>query len=420
MSIITIIIISLLFSAFFSGMEIAFVSSNKLKIELKKKQGSLSVKILSDFIKAPSKFIGATLIGNNIALVIYGIVMAQFLSPYIDKLIPNNYQSELLHLFIQTIISTIVILIVGEFFPKIIFRINPNKVLRIFIIPFYGLYYLIYPLVVVSLQVSRLIIQRLFKIDYEEDSPIFTSYDLQHFIEQSSGSKDSEAEIDTALFENALELTNEQVRNCMVPRTEIEAVEVSSSIDELKQKFLETKLSKILVYEESIDNILGYVHHFELWKKNKDIKSIIKQIPVAPETMSANEMLNLLIKENKSIACVVDEFGGTAGIVTLEDILEEIFGEIEDEHDLQDLIERKISSTEYMFSGRIEIDYINEKYHLDIPEGEYETLAGFIISNHGNIPEEKEQITISHFLFTILYVSDTKIETVKLKILPQS
>ncbi len=420
MNIIAIIIVSLIFSAFFSGIEIAFISASKLKIELKKKQGNFSGKILSNFLQDPSHFISATLIGNNIALVVYGIMMAKFLAPYIHKLFPYSQNSEFLELFIQTIISTIVILLIGEFFPKIVFRISPNRILRFFAVPFAIIYYLIYPLVYIVVELSKWILKIFFKVKLERESPIFSPVDLQHFIEQTNKQSEFEADIDTALFENALGLTNEQVRDCMIPRTEIEAIEVNSTIEELKSLFIETKLSKIIVYEESIDNVLGYIHHFELWKANKKIKDIIRQIPVVPETMSAKELLNLFIQNRKSVACVVDEFGGTAGIITLEDIIEEIFGEIDDEHDLPELIERKINSHEYIFSGRLEIDYLNEKYNLEIPDGDYETIAGYIIANHENIPEEKEEIVISHFKFTVLYVSETKIETVKLKILPQS
>ena len=410
-----IVIISLFLSALFSGLEIAFYSANKLRIELSNKQGTLTGKILSKFIHAPSRFIGAILIGNNIALVVYGIMMAKILEPLILKYSPVAIQSAFLLMFIQVIGSTSLVLIVGEFFPKLFARLNADRMVYALAIPFYVIYWILYPLVWIVLSISRFFFSNIFGIEHEDNKPVFGKVDLQYLMERKTPEVEEE-EVDSTLFQNALQLAKVQARECMVPRTEIIGLDVNASIDELQAVFVKSGHSKIIIYNNNIDNILGYVHHFDLWKKIKDIKSVINKTVNVPETISAQELLDKFIKEQKSIACVVDEFGGTAGIVTLEDVLEEIFGEINDEHDSTQLIEKKINADTYIFSGRMEIDYLNDKYNLEIPLGDYETLAGFIMDSYGDIPVMNEQIEIGNMLFTIMYVSDTKIDTVKLKL----
>lgn len=412
-----ILFVALIFSAFFSGMEIAFISSSKLRIELAKKQGTLSGRILAKFMNAPSHYIVATLVGNNIALVIYGLAMARVIRPFIIEHLPISFHGEIYILSIQTLVSTFIILLLGEFLPKIIFRLSADKVLNFFAIPFAIIYYLLYPVVELIVLFSKFTLNKVLKTGYKEDKPAFGRVDLLELIDDHQTGRDNLSKIDTELFENALKLGNAKVKECVVPRTEIEAVDITTSIEAIKEKVIETKLSKIIIYKDSLDNVLGYVHHFELWKNPKDIESIIIPMPVVPESMSAQELLNIFISQRKSMALVVDEFGGTAGIVTLEDILEEIFGEIEDEHDLQEFIERKINDKELLLSGRLEIDHLNEKYNLKIPEGDYETLGGFIIAHCGDIPKINEVIIINHLQITVLLVSDTKIETVRLKIL---
>ncbi|MEX2588679.1 MAG: hemolysin family protein [Chitinophagales bacterium] len=410
------IIISLVFSAFFSGIEIAFVSSNKLKVELSKQQGILSGKILAKFMERPSHFIGATLIGNNISLILLGIMMTKFLSPYIDVWLAA-YSSAFSIMIIQTIITTIIVLVVGEFLPKALFRINPDLILRIFSVPLLFLYYLLYPLVRIVTGISVFTLRFFLRVRYEESKPVYTRIDLEDFVNRFVRSDSDDEEVNTNFFEKALYLTKIKVRECLVPRTEICALPMDAGIEELRQEFIESKHSKILIYENTIDQIKGYVHHFDLLKKPENINDILFPIKVVPESMPARELLNYFIKEQKSIAWVVDEFGGTSGIVTLEDVLEEIFGEIKDEHDSEDFIEKQLSENEYIFSGRIEVDYLNEKYELNIPEGEYETLAGYIYETHESIPEMGEVLKMDHFEIGIINVSDTRIETVKLSVL---
>jgi CBS domain containing-hemolysin-like protein len=398
-----ILILAMFFSALFSGMEIAFVSANRLKIELDNKKGVFTAKILALFLKQPAKFIGAMLLGNNIALVIYSIVMAKFLEPIIITHIVDN---EFVILLLQTIISTFVVLFFAEFLPKALFRINPNKVLSISAIPIAIIYYILYPFTYFTVGISTLIL-RLFKVDTSKSDLAFSKIDLEDFVAniQERQAEDEEIDSEIQIFKNALGFSDVKVRECMVPRTEIIALEIEKSIEELKQKFIETGLSKILIFRDSIDNIIGYTHSKELFKKPKSIKSILLPVSIVPEVMSANEVLKKAIKERRSIAVVVDEFG--------EDIIEEIFGEIEDEHDKEELIEERIDDNTYQFSARIEIDYINEKYKLELPESEeYETLGGFIISIHESIPEKDDVIASEQFKFTINKVSNNKIDLI--------
>jgi len=405
------LILAMIASAFFSGLEMAFISANRLKIEIDKKKGNISAKILSSFLKKPAKFIGAMLLGNNIALVIYSILMSKLLEPFILQNITHN---EVILLLIQTIISTLVVLFFAEFLPKALFRINPNKVLNIAAIPVIIIYYILYPFTYFTVGISNVIL-RLFKVDTSESDLAFSKIDLEDFVANIQHGQMDGNEIDSEIqiFKNALNFSDVKVRECMIPRTEIIAMDVDKSIDELKQKFIEKGLSKILIYRDSIDHIIGYAHSKELFKNPESIKSILLPVSIVPEVMSANELLKKIIKERKSIAVVVDEFGGTAGILTLEDIIEEIFGEIEDEHDKEDLTENQIDENTFQFSARTEIDYINEKYKLDLPESDdYETLGGYVINIHESIPEKDEVIATQDFTFTINIVSNNKIELV--------
>lgn len=414
------IFLTILASAFFSGYEIAFVSANKLKIELNKKQGSLSGRILAKFVKEPSHFIGTIMVANNISMICYSLLMSKLIEPNIRHLFNwNETEHHYSVLLIGTFISTIIILIFGEFIPKTLFRLNPNGVLNFFAVPFLFFYWLLSPIAILFATISKWILKFLLGLKFEEKKPVFERADLEHFIKQTQPQEIShDGEMNTNLFENALYLTHVKVRECMVPRKEIEYIDISDNIVELKNKFVQTKLSRLIVINDDTDNVLGYVHHQDLLKRPNSIKSILKNIPAVPESMQAVDLMNLLMKDRKSIAWVVDEFGGTAGIVTLEDVLEEIFGEIKDEHDaVEELVEKQLSEDEFIFSGRIEVDYINEKYGLNIPHGEYETLAGYIVAHQENIPEQDEKLNIDNFEIDILMVSETRIETVKIKVL---
>lgn len=415
-----IIIITLLFSALFSGMEIAFISANKLLIELGKNRGMLSARILSRFSNSPSKFIGALLLGNNISLVIYGIAMARILESPIAEMFPKDFQSDFLIVLTQTILSTLLILLVAEFIPKALFRINPNAVVNLLALPLSIVYVLLYPIVYVFIGISVFILKKIFRVHFTEDPYVFSPIDFEHYIDQFGSKDNEEGEMkqEIQMFHNVIELRDVKLRECMVPRTEIEALEINDSMQKLRNKFIETGYSRILIYSDSIDNITGYIHAYDLFGNPKSIRSVFKPIPILPETMLANNALKIFIQDQKNIAVIVDEFGGTSGIVTMEDIIEEIFGEIEDEYDVEDLIEKQTAPNEYIFSGRIEIDYINEKYNLNIPvSDEYETLAGFIIHHHKSIPDLKEEIAIDNYLFYIIQASENRIEKVHLKVI---
>ena len=410
-----IIITILIFSAFFSGMEIAFITSNKLMIELNKKKERFSSRIIEIFMKNPARYITTMLIGNNIAMVIYGIIMAKVLGSFI------HVSSPTVLLIIQTLISTSLILISAEFLPKTIFRINPNSALNFFSIPTYVFYYLFIPISQFIIWLSNIILKNIFKAKaLNELKPyVFGKIDLIHLLNLNTEASTEQVteENDIRLFQNALHFSNVKLRDCMVPRTEIVAVELNSTVEELNQKFIETGYSKILVYKDTIDNILGYITSKELFKNMNDISSRIIPLSFYPETMPASKLLRELIHERKSLAAVVDEFGGISGILTIEDIIEEIFGEIEDEHDTIELVEKPINKNEFIFSGRLEIDYLNEKYNLGIPESDqYETLAGFIFYHYENIPKLNERIVIDNIDFKILKVTKTRIELVYLKI----
>jgi CBS domain containing-hemolysin-like protein len=417
----SIIILSLLFSAFSSGSEIAFISANKLRIELDRSQGSFSARILWNFVKSPSRFIASMLIANNIALVIYGIVMAENLMTreWLRTQLPVQLHGNGMLLFIQTFLSTLVILVAAEFIPKTLFRINPNGILSFLALPIRILYFLLYPIVWVVISISRFIMRNLFRIDFVEERPVFGRIDLDFYIKELTSKNNQVEEMDTEIriFQNALDFKEVKVRECMIPRNEIIAIDVNKAVKELLQLFIETNLSKILVYRENIDNIIGFVHSSEMFKNPKDITHILLPVTIVPEVMSANEVLKQFTNMHRSVAVVVDEFGGTAGMVTIEDVIEEIFGEIQDEHDTPDEIEKKIGENEYLLSGRLEIDYLNKKYDLNIPElEEYETLGGFIFYHHENIPLQNEEIVIPPFTITVFKVKQNRIEQVKLKV----
>ena len=388
------ILICLLLSAFFSGMEIAFVSANKLKVELDKQSGMTYSRLLEGVLQSPAKFIATMLVGNNIALVVYGVMMAKLLEPTIDQ----YTQSSFLVLLIQTIISTLIILVTAEFLPKAFFRINPNQFLKVFAIPLFFFYYLLWPIVRITIFMSKIGL-RIIGAPLEEEDAVFRKVDLEEYLKSSS--KDEQDDVEVQMLQNALDFSSVKVRECMVPRTEIVAVDLSQSIDDLAKVFVKTKLSKVLVYEENIDHIIGYAHSIEMFKNPSSIRSILLPIPIVPESMLANELMETFTKERKAVAVVVDEFGGTSGMVTIEDVMEEIFGEIEDEHDEELLTEEILSSGELRLSARLEVDYLNEKYNLDLPESEaYETLGGLLVENFESIPNEGAEITIGNYTFT--------------------
>ncbi len=404
------IVLSLIFSAIFSGVEIAFLSANKLKIELSFQRGTISGKILNDYIKNPSKFIVTTLLGNNIALISFGILFVMLVEPYLSRVIASPFWI----LIIQTILSTTIILVLGEFIPKILFKVFADTILPAMAIPFRMIHWMLTPGVLLINGLSALFF-KMAGVKVSEHDIEFSSVDLEKFIKDHNRSdNEEEEEVDTELFENALFLKKLRVRDCMVPRREITAIDINDSVKNLKELIIQSYHSRILIYKESIDKIIGYVHHFDLHKKPANIRAILIPIKVVPETMHIQKLLNDFIKTNKSIAWVVNEYGGTAGVITLEDILEEIFGEIDDEYDKNELIGNQLSKNEFILSGRLEIDRINEEYDLKLPEGDYDTLSGFIIAHHETIPSQNEVIEIGNYSFKILDVSDTKIETVKL------
>ena len=422
---VVIIIVCLILSAFFSGMEIAYVSSNKIHIEIEKKQDGFLAKILSKLTVKPSKFIATMLIGNNIALVVYGFFMGDLLVNWFQSLLPSN-NSFINYLFVdfslltQTIISTIVILITAEFLPKVFFQIYANSLLKILAFPAYVFYVLFTFISDFVLWISDFVLKKFFKTEGDQVQLAFTKVELGNYISEQMESVEENDDIDTEIqiFQNALEFAEVKSREVMVPRTEIIAVELNESLKNLNSIFTETGCSKVIVYKENIDDILGYVHSFELFKKPKTIKSIILPVEFVPETMLINDVLNVLIKKRKSIAVVLDEYGGTSGIMTVEDIVEELFGEIEDEHDTVVLIEEKLDEKHFKFSARIEVDYINETFKINLPDEEnYETLGGLIVAHTEEIPEKDEVVIIQNFQFTILEVSNTKIDLVELKVL---
>ncbi len=410
-----IIIATILFSAFFSGSKMAFLSANKLHIELNRRTNPRIAILIDRFLRKPGIFITTILIGHSIALVVYGIYMGTLFEP----IIASYFSSDFSILLLQIIISTIIILITAELLPKIIFQINPTLTLNIFSIPLTIFYVIFYPVTRLTLGLSNYLIKKFTK----SSNPVSTEdlvigrLDFNHLLEehQEKGSTDEEIPQEVKLLKNALDFSYVKIRECTIPRTDLEAVDSDESIENLRQKFIESGHSKILVFKENIDNIIGYIHVSELFKHPRKLKNIINPITIVPETMTANKLLATFTKEHRSIALVVDEFGGTSGIVTLEDILEEIFGEINDEHDVSDLVEKQIEDSKYHFSGRFEVDYLNEKYQLGLPvSDEYETLAGMILTFNESIPKAGDEIKISPFSIRILDATSSKIELVEL------
>jgi CBS domain containing-hemolysin-like protein len=412
-------------SAFFSGMEMAYVSSNKIHLELEKKKSGLIAKIISIITKNPSKFIATMLVGNNIALVIYGLFMGDVIIQWIQNILPFqndqiNYFFVNFELLIQTLISTIIILITAEFLPKVFFQIYGNSLLKFFAIPACFFYYLFYAVSWFIMHISDFILKKLFKTQGDNLQLTFSKIELGNYIseEMESIGKEDDVDSEILIFKNALEFAEVKAREVMVPRTEIIAVELYENTKTLTKIFTETGFTKILVYKNNIDNIIGYIHSFDLFKKPKTIRSIIHPVEFVPETIMINKTLDVLIKKRKSIAVVIDEYGGTSGMMTVEDIIEELFGEIEDEYDNIILREEKKSDSEYLLSGRHNVHYINEKFKLNLPEAEqYETLGGLIVYNTEEIPNREETLKINNYKFTILEATNTKIDLVKLEIL---
>ena len=406
------IVASVILIGFFSGYEIGFVSANRLSLELKKKQGSRSGKIIAGFLEAPTQFIGTCLIGLNISLVVFGILFEELLHTHIWSRFGLGEGAILVG---NTIVSTFVILFIGELVPKAMFKARAASLINTFA-PLAQFFHVLFkPLTVLLVNTAQWVLSNLFQVKMVYKKEAFTKVDLAHFIQQTNSHQEQQ-ELNTDLFENALSLPDIKVRKCLVPRTEIVGVEIQTPLEEVKALFIETKLSKLIVYNDTLDNIVGYIHQLDLFKKPKDIKAIIHPILLVTESMNAADLINLFSKKRKSIAWVVDEFGGTAGIVTMEDVLEEIFGEINDEYDEQEFLEKKLSANEFLFSGRLELDYLYEKYGIDFAVDSAETLSGYLIHKHEAIPKVREVIHLSHFDAEILLVSDTRIEKVKLTI----
>jgi len=419
-----IIVISLLLSAFFSGMEIAFVSANRIYLEIEKKQEGILARVLTKLTASPSKFIATMLIGNNIALVVYGLYMGDLLMDWFYSVLPS--ENMLVHvlfsdftLLTQTIISTLVILLTAEFLPKVLFQIYSNTLLKALAIPAYVFYVIFWPISAFVISISDFILKTFFKTDGDEVQLAFSKLELGDYITEQMETVEAHEEVDSEIqiFQNALEFSAVKAREVMVPRTEITAVELHETPKNLTKLFTQTGYSKILIYKDTIDSIIGYAHSYELFKKPKTLKSILLPVEFVPETMLIQSILNVLTKKRKSMAVVLDEYGGTSGILTVEDIIEELFGEIEDEHDSTDLDEEQLSETTYKFSARLEVDYLNEQYRLDLPESdEYGTLGGMIVNETGEIPDKDSEIRMGKFLFRILEVSNTKIDLVTLEI----
>ena len=410
-----IILLTLVASAFFSGLEIAFITANKFRIELESKQGSIAARVLSFFTKNPSRYLGTMLLGNNIALVIFSIYMDEVLEPYIH----HFTTSKVLVLLLSTFLSTMLILVTAEYLPKNLFRINPNKSLRLFWFPLTLIFGILYPFVLITIGLAEFILTYFFRMKIQKEKTVFTMIDLDNYLKEGTSANEQQKEVDheIQIFQNALDFSSIKARECMVPRTEIIALDVESSMEVLLDKFVQTRLSKILIYAGSIDNIIGYVYSKELFKNPESIRSILIPVSVVPESMAASEVLTVFIQQRKGVVLVVDEFGGTSGMLTMEDVMEEIFGEIEDEHDKEDLIEKQISETEFMFSARLETDYINDKYNLELPIlDNFETIGGLIMHYHESIPKVNEVIKVEQFVFTIVAATRTRIDQVNLKI----
>jgi putative hemolysin len=409
---ITTALVALLFSAFFSGLEIAFISANKLQLELDKSKGKFYSKMIAFFSKNESDFITTMLVGNNIALVVYGIVMTQILTPKLELF----FNSDFILLLIQTIIATLIVLVTAEFLPKTIFRVFPNQILNIFSIPIWLFFVFLRPISILMLKITNVILKYVLKQDIADDKQVFGKTDLDDFlsnVRSAEGAEDIRVEV--KMLQNALDLSEKRVRECMIPRTEIIAIDMLSSMDEVKAKFIDTKLSKLLVFKGNIDKIIGYVHSYDLFKSPKNLKSILLPLPFVPESMKAMELLNQFIESNKGVAVVLDEFGGTAGMITIEDVTEEIVGEIVDEHDVDEAVDQQIDATTFILLGRDYVEDINRKYNLALPESdEYETISGLLLDFLEKIPKKEDVIEFKGYHFTIINVSKTTIQEVKL------
>jgi putative hemolysin len=417
-SIYWVLLLTLVISAMSSGLEIAYVTANKLKIELDRKQGIFSAGIIAHFVKHPKIFIATMLVGNNIALVVFGLYMGELLTFLFHEQLPLFAHSlgTFGELIVQTLISTFVVLIFGEFIPKAIFSINPNRWLNLFALPLLVWYVVLWVFAFIVNGIAGLFLRLVKGNNNAVQEVSFGRTDLDHYLQEATGNVDRFQDIDheIQIFQNALDFRNVKARDCLIPRNEIVGLDVRDHIEVMRSKFIETRLSKILVYKDNIDHIIGYVHSYDLFRRPANIQSVLRPVAIVPEPMTANEILELFIREKKNMAVVVDEYGGTAGIITMEDIVEEIIGEIEDEHDKEELEEEMLSETEYRFSARFEIDYLNEKYNLQLPENEddYDTLGGLILHLHGDIPEEGQEIDHESFIFKPLKVSENRIELV--------
>ena len=417
MSIIIYLLITMAFSAFFSGMEIAFVSVDKLRFEMDRK-GGVSSRILSLFFRNPNDFISTMLVGNNIALVIYGILMAQIIG---DNLLAGWITNHFVMVLVQTVISTLIILVTGEFLPKTLFKINPNLALNVCAVALFICYVVLYPISKFSSGVSYLFL-RLFgmKVNKEASAKAFGKVDLDYFVQSSIDNAESEETLDTEvkIFQNALDFSAVKIRDCIVPRTEVVAVALDTSLEELKGRFVESGISKIIVYDGNIDNVVGYIHSSEMFRSPKDWRDHVKEVPIVPETMAAHKLMKLFMQQKKTIAVVVDEFGGTSGIVSLEDLVEEIFGDIEDEHDNTSYICKQIGEHEYVLSARLEIEKVNETFNLELPESDdYLTVGGLILNQYQSFPKLHELVSVGKYQFKIIKVTATKIELVRLKVM---
>jgi len=405
-------VLTILLMGFFAGIEMAFYSANRMSIELKKKQGRASGQILDQFIDHPVYFLGTTLIGFNVFLVFFGLQISKVMEPLWVQL---DVGSDFVRILIEILLSTFLVLVFAEFLPRAIFRARANVLLSRMAQLIDIFYQMFYPIAAACIALANWLLKYVFNVKVDKKKEVFGKTDLEHLFRQAKEAEDEKQPLNTEFFENALELPKIRIRQSLVPRKEIVGIDIKESIDALRRILIETKLSRIVVYEGNIDHIIGYVHQLDMFKRPSTIQSVLLPIPAVPESMSATDLINKFTRERKSIAWVVDEFGGTAGIIAMEDVLEEIFGEIQDEYDVEEFVEKQIAEHEYIFSGRLELDYINEKYGFDFPVDETETLSGFIINYHETIPKQKERIIIADYEFDIMNVSDTRIEMVKVK-----
>ncbi len=405
-------VLTILLMGFFAGIEMAFYSANRMSIELKKKQGRASGQILDQFIDHPVYFLGTTLIGFNVFLVFFGLQISKVMEPLWVQL---DVGSDFVRILIEILLSTFLVLVFAEFLPRAIFRARANVLLSRMAQLIDIFYQMFYPIAAACIALANWLLKYVFNVKVDKKKEVFGKTDLEHLFRQAKEAEDEKQPLNTEFFENALELPKIRIRQSLVPRKEIVGIDIKESIDALRRLLIETKLSRIVVFEGNIDHIIGYVHQLDMFKRPSTIQSVLLPIPAVPESMSATDLINKFTRERKSIAWVVDEFGGTAGIITMEDVLEEIFGEIQDEYDVEEFVEKQIAEHEYIFSGRLELDYINEKYGFDFPVDETETLSGFIINYHETIPKQKERIIIADYEFDIMNVSDTRIEMVKVK-----